>query len=67
MPEMAPESDLRQLQTARRSVVVLAALLRDLIPLQHPPGGVGTLPVAYGMQEDSELVTVPQVMAASAT
>ncbi|KRY88925.1 hypothetical protein T11_12237, partial [Trichinella zimbabwensis] len=37
-PLMAPEACLRQLQVVWRSAVVLAALLRDLTPLQQAAG-----------------------------
>lgn len=67
MPEMLLAADFKQLQAVRRSSGVEAWLLRDLIPPQHAAGIPGDEPFKYGMQDPTELATVPQVTPASPT
>ena len=59
---MEPTRDFKQLHTAWRSAVVLAALLRLLTPLQHPAEGAPPF-CRYERHGVRPLVTCPHVMA----
>lgn len=54
---------LRQLQAARRSTVVFAAVFKPLTPLQHPGDGSVVLPLAYRMHGVRYVTTFPHVNA----
>uniref|UniRef100_A0A0E0MBQ0 Uncharacterized protein n=1 Tax=Oryza punctata TaxID=4537 RepID=A0A0E0MBQ0_ORYPU len=66
-PLMALVSCFRHAQVVCRSAVVAAAELRLLTPLQQPPVGADTLPVAYMMHGASMLTTSPHVTALTRT